>query len=362
MYITNEWELRHLAMQNGENLRKKLAWVFIFILVAAASVWAVANQSDDFTVTNFIKYISNASPIYMMSAVLCMIGYICFEGCALLYLARSFGYNVSFRRTIVYSASDIYVSAITPSASGGQPAAAYFMFKDGIPVAVSSVILFLNISVYAVTILTLNILALIIRPEIFFGFDGIYRLLILFGFFTQTAIVAFFIIVIKFERLVEWACSLVISILCKIRLVKNREKAEERINQSLDEYRTCAKMLANKKGILPPVLLFNFLQRMSLISVIMFTYLATHGGDWSKALDVWFTQTHVFLGANSIPIPGAVGVTDALILNGFRHITNSLAEFELLGRSISFYCCVLICGIIMFAAYINVKRRDLKKR
>ena len=34
MYITNEWELRHLAMQNGENLRKKLAWVFIFILVA----------------------------------------------------------------------------------------------------------------------------------------------------------------------------------------------------------------------------------------------------------------------------------------------------------------------------------------
>ena len=121
-------------------------------------------------------------------------------------------------------------------------------------------------------------------------------------------------------------------------------------------------MLANKKGILPPVLLFNFLQRMSLISVIMFTYLATHGGDWSKALDVWFTQAHVFLGANSIPIPGAVGVTDALILNGFRHITNSLAEFELLGRSVSFYCCVLICGIIMFAAYINVKRRDLKKR
>ena len=38
-------------MQNGENLRKKLAWVFIFILVAAASVWAGANQSDDFTVT-----------------------------------------------------------------------------------------------------------------------------------------------------------------------------------------------------------------------------------------------------------------------------------------------------------------------
>ena len=77
MYITNEWELRHLAMQNGENLRKKLAWVFIFILVAAASVWAVANQSDDFTVTNFIKYISNASPIYMMSAVLSCLWVLC---------------------------------------------------------------------------------------------------------------------------------------------------------------------------------------------------------------------------------------------------------------------------------------------
>ena len=91
-----------------------------------------------------------------------------------------------------------------------------------------SVLLFLNISVYAVTILTLNILVLIIRPEIFFGFDGIYRLLILFGFFTQTAIVTFFIIVIKFERLVEWACSLVISILCKIRLCKKSRKSREK--------------------------------------------------------------------------------------------------------------------------------------
>lgn len=349
-----------MAMQNGENLRKKLAWVFIFILVAAASVWAVVNQSDDFTAANFATYISSASPIYMISAVLCMIAYICFEGCALLYLARSFGYNIPLRRGIVYSASDIYVSAITPSASGGQPAAAYFMFKDGIPVAVSSVILFLNISVYAVTILTINIIGLIFRPDIFFGFDGIYRLLIIFGFFTQTAIVAFFIIVIKFERLVEWLCSLIVAVLFKIRLVKNRGKVEKRIEKSLDEYRTCAKMLANKKGILPPVLLFNFLQRMSLISVIMFTYLATHGGDWSKALDVWFTQACVFLGANSIPIPGAVGVTDALILNGFKHITNSLTEFELLGRSVSFYFCVLICGIIMLAAYINVKRRSKK--
>ncbi|MFR2128888.1 MAG: hypothetical protein ACLS4M_06675 [Eubacterium ventriosum] len=45
-------------------------------------------------------------------------------------LCGTFGYKRPFRKCLVYSSSDIYFSAITPSATGGQPASAYFMMKD----------------------------------------------------------------------------------------------------------------------------------------------------------------------------------------------------------------------------------------
>lgn len=349
-----------MASQNEQSLRNKLAWVFIFILVAAASVWAVASQSEDFTVVGFLGYIVNASPFYMAAAALSVIAYIFFEACSLKYLTEVFGYKRSFKQNILYSAADIYVSAITPSASGGQPAAAYFMFKDDIPVAVSGVILLLNITVYAVSILSITLFGLIVRPDIFMGFDGIYKFLILIGFCAQSALLLIFIVVIKFKKLVEAVCSLCIAFLCKLHIIKNRDKAERRIEKSLDEYRGCSEILSDKKRVLPYVFLFNFMQRASIISVMMFTYLATHGGDWSKAFDVWMTQAYVFLGANSIPIPGAVGVTDALILNGFKNITNQLAQFALLGRSLSFYCCVLLCGTIMFGGYFYVNHKRKK--
>lgn len=343
--------------QKEQSLKRKLLWVFIFILVAAASVWAVISRSDDFTLVKFAGYIAGSSPFYMTAAFVSVAAYVFFEGCALLHLLSCFGYKQSLRSGIVYSSADIYVSSITPSASGGQPAAAYFMYRSGVPVAVSTVILFLNISVYAVSILSFTLFGLIVRPHIFMGFDNFYKLLMLIGFIAQSALVAFFIIVMKFERLVEWVCSLIISVLSKIRIIKNRKAVEDKVEKSIEQYRTCAAMLGRKKGIMPKLLLFNFLQRASIIAVPMFTYLATHDAGISEAFDVWLTQAYVVLGANSIPIPGAVGVTDALMLNGFRNITDNLTEFELLGRGVSFYCCVLICGIIMLTSYICVKRR-----
>ena len=55
-------------------------------------------------------------------------------------------------RGVLYSAADIYFSAITPSATGGQPASALLMVGDGIPTAVTTVVLLLNLAMYNLSI------------------------------------------------------------------------------------------------------------------------------------------------------------------------------------------------------------------
>ena len=96
-----------------------------------------------------------------------MLGFIYFEGEALRVLVRHMGYPAKRSHGFVYSAADVYFSAITPSASGGQPASAYFMLKDGIAGTAVMAALLLNLIMYTLAILTIGLVDILIFPEVF---------------------------------------------------------------------------------------------------------------------------------------------------------------------------------------------------
>ena len=102
--------------------KKQWLFVVLFIFIAIVSVWAVVMQSRDFSLQSFVEYAKNASLPWLFAALLSMLGFIFFEAAAILVLCRAFGYPKSLKHGYIYSASDIYFSAITPSATGGQPA------------------------------------------------------------------------------------------------------------------------------------------------------------------------------------------------------------------------------------------------
>ena len=70
------------------------------------------------------------------------------------------------------------------------------------------------------------------------------------------------------------------------------------------------------------------------------------------------------LGSNFIPIPGAMGVADYLMLRGFQVVltAQAAASLELLSRSISFYICIIFCGILTFADYLLHKSPAAESR
>ena len=94
------------------------------------TVWVIVKQNESFSIEGFINYVSAAKWQWIALAFLCMVGFIVFEGLAVLQLCKAFGYKEKVKRGIVYSAVDIYFSAITPSATGGQPASAMCMMQD----------------------------------------------------------------------------------------------------------------------------------------------------------------------------------------------------------------------------------------
>ena len=343
-------------MKNGKK------WGLLFLLIALLTVCAVIFQSKSFSFAQFQETLRSSSAGWMAAAVAAMLGFILFEGMSLLCILKEFGYQRSFGRGFLFSAADVYFSAITPSATGGQPASAYLMMKNGVPGAVVTITLVANMIMYTLALLTVGMAGFVVKPEIFLHFHLPGRILIIFGYMVLCGLaVAFFLMIAK-PRILEKICEFFLKLGKKLHLVRHEKEKREKLYRAMEEYRQCAKVMTDHKLVFLKAYLFNLLQRVSQITVTLLVYLAI-GGSTSLAADIWFTQSFAVLGTYSVPIPGGMGVADYLLIDGFRVFFDEAAavNLELISRGMSFYVCMMISALTVFVGTIHtVKKRESK--
>ena len=109
--------------------RNKILCFFATIIIAAVTIYVVF-RGGGVSFGQLAESIKEASVPGIILSCISMFGFIFFEGEALREIVFHMGYPTKHKDAFVYSAADIYFSAITPSASGGQPASAFFMIKD----------------------------------------------------------------------------------------------------------------------------------------------------------------------------------------------------------------------------------------
>lgn len=109
--------------------QKKIFWAVFSMALAVFTIWMVYKRSEGLSVKDIIAAASGANKIWFGLAIIASALFIWFEGVAILSILKGAGYKKSRFQGLIYSTSDIYFSAITPSATGGQPASAYFMMR-----------------------------------------------------------------------------------------------------------------------------------------------------------------------------------------------------------------------------------------
>ena len=137
--------------------KNKIICFFVTLLLAIVTIYAVFKGSG-ISFDELMQSIRDASGVGIALAAVCMLGFIYFEGEAVRVIVNHMGYPAKRSHGFVYSAADVYFSAITPSASGGQPASAFFMMKDGIPGTAVMAALLLNLVMYTLAVVTLGLL------------------------------------------------------------------------------------------------------------------------------------------------------------------------------------------------------------
>ncbi len=348
------------------NSNKELMWAILFVFIAALSVYAVVTASRSFSWNQLKAMIEGAHPLFVCLAVLCMLCFILFEGLSLRVLIKSFSHKCKLKDCIIFSAADIYFSAITPSATGGQPACAYFMAKSGIPTSCVTVSLVFNLALYTFSIIIIGAVCFLVFPGIYFYFRPLTRILIVIGAVTLVLLALLFILFILKKSFIDNAGWFIIGIGSKLHIIKNREAWDSKLAKWTEEYMQYADQIWLHKKDIAIALLFNVLQRACQMAVTMFMYIAVYigrpgfsaRGVIANGVHLFGAQSLITIGATYIPVPGAMGFTDLMMLDGFSSLMpeSEAAALELISRSISFYGCVILCFIIVVAAFLA--RRD----
>ena len=340
---------------------KKLIWSLISLLLAALTISTVLSQLGEMPLQQLGESLQEADKRYLAAAAVCGALFILLEGEAVRCILRGAGYPRGFGSGLVYSASDIYFSAVTPSATGGQPASALFMIRDGIPAGVVTATLIVNLVMYTFSIVLLGLGAAATSFRLLYGFRLLSKLLIGVGFTILTGLTVFFFALLGKGDAVFGALGSLAKLLDRLKLLHRLDHALARLDHAQRDYDECAALMKGKTATLVKAFFLNFLQRSAQIAVPMFTYLAL-GGSPALAPKVFASQCFVTIGYNCVPVPGAMGVADYLMVDGFTDLMQreEALHLEMLSRSISFYICVAVSGVIVLLGYL--RQRNRKRR
>ena len=337
--------------------KKHFLWAIVTFVIAGITIVTVFSRSETMTVEELHEMFWDGHPGWLVMAFISMLGYIIFEGLSLNTLLKSLGYKSNLRNGIIYGATDAYFSAITPSATGGQPAVMYFMIKYGVPTATAVAILVINLILYNVSTIILGIVLILTYPEIFLAFNPLSKTVIVLGGVVVSVLGIGLILLLKKG---DWMAEFLIriaKIIHKLGLIKNQEKLIEKIRSLEKDYDDAERLISGKPGMLIKAGIFNMLQRLSLIVVPVFMDMAISHST-GKPFTVWAIQSYVAVGANCIPIPGAMGAYDYLMIDGYHDLMNPerVYRMAILSRTMSFYLCVIISSIIVLIAYLRMRK------
>ena len=149
-----------------------------------------------------------------------------------------------------------------------------------------------------------------------------------------------------------------LNFLVKIHVIRHYERRKAQLENAMREYKECSDFIFGRGKLLAEVLLWNLLQRISYLLVIFMVFMATNHGI-VKAIKAMEIQCLVTVGSNCIPVPGAMGVADFLMIDGLGQIINAdnVVAMELICRGMTFYSSVIVGLLVVIIGYLRRKEK-----
>lgn len=333
--------------------KKMIRNLLLFNILIIATFYILLKDQD---ISQLFNIVSNAKGQYIVIAILALIVYVLCEAINIGRTLKALGEKSIFLRNIKYALIGFFFSSITPAASGGQPMQIYYMYKDKISVANSTLALLINLTSMQIVTISLAIISVIFNPGVLR--KGLIGLFILGISLNATALLLLFMAIFSkkgLNKLISWT----VKIMKKMK-IKNLKEKQEKLENQVKQYQESSTYIKQNKKLIFKIIITAYVQFIALYSISYWVYLS-FGFSESNIFKVIALQAILYATVSGIPSPGAVGVSEGGFVLIFKKIYPEVmvSSAMILNRGINFYLLVIISGAVVILN--TLKRKKVEK-
>ena len=335
-----------------KSTKKYLLSIFFFVILFFLTFYLIYKNND---INSVITNLNKISYEYIFIGILLIFTYLFTESIYIKIILKSLNCKIKLWQGFVYSCIEFYFSAITPSSTGGQPAQAYYMHKDNIPLAKSSVTLLLNTITFKLVLIFMGLISMIFFPSLIFNNSTLFTIIFIFGMVVNITVIICCLMLMYSKRWIKSIAEFCIKLGAKLRIIKNKEEKIESFYTHLNDYQESAKYIKEHISISIKVCLITLIQRLAMFSIAYIVYKSFGLTDYSY-IELVVIQIVIAIAIDSLPLPGGIGASEAMMLLIYNKIfTEEIAlPAMLVTRGISYYFCLILSAIVVGINHLRV--------
>ena len=328
----------------GMNPKLKNILSILFIFVSFAAVFCIAFGNPE--LANAWDTLRSLDGRWIAGLLLCWAAYTFFDAFGTWFCLKKQGFHLKIWTVLSVTLIGFFYSNITPGASGGQPMQVNSLRKAGVPVGNGTTAVTIRLIANQFMVSLLSLLFLLFNRAFVYRQLGGVIWAVRIGWIINFSVVPLVLLAAFRRSLIRKLASGLISLLAKIRLVKDKEAALAGTYEVLDTYHTAIRDLLYSPVQLLFQCLCSALSMLALTGSIVFVYYAfgLSGTPWYHLLTLGLL---LFVSASYTPLPGASGAQEGGFMCYFNGIfpggTKGLAL--LLWRFFTYYLFLFV-GVI----------------
>ena len=285
---------------------------------------------------------------FLLLALAGIIVYWLLEAVSMQLICNALFKGFSFGKTFLVTIIGQYFNCITPLSSGGQPMQAYYYQRFGLPVEHAMPMLLCRFIVYQMTMTVYAIIVLILRFNYFMHDLRPIMYLVAIGFLGGFVLMAMLLALAFAKNGVTRVTTWVINLLGRIGILKDPESTLKAATKTLEEAYDGMQFLLKRPSLLLKVSLVTFVQ-LTVFFSLSWVIFAGFGLEANDYITVVSCQAFVYLIMSFVPLPGAIGASEASYITFFNYVYGDpsiVALSTFIWRFFTFYLPIVL-GMIL---------------
>lgn len=335
-------------------MKKVLNFIILFGLIGL-TIWIFISNND---FNNFSELMTSANIMFLFVAVLCMILYWFFEAYIIHRMKNTLNIKSSYGASLKLCMIGQYYSAITPFSTGGQPVQVYALVNEGVSIGTASSLFVNRFLIYQFVVTFYSLFMLIIRFSLLYNEAKLALPFILLGCIVNLLVLIMIFGFLLNEKFIRKILEKGIKLLYKMKIIKDMDKSQEKINKTLLDYKASIEDMKKDKKTAIELILVSVIQLTISFSVTYFIYRALEF-ERGHFIDIIAIQSLHYMAVSFMPTPGTAGASEGGFYMLFKLIfPKKILSFALmLWRFIDYYLRVMIAGLVTLTDFVSRKRK-----